>query len=200
MRDTLILYIHGKGGGPEEAGHYRALFPGCDVQGLAYRAQTPWEAEGEFPAAVRALSAGYTHIRLIANSIGAYFSLCALPQDLVEKAYFISPIVDMEALIGHMMGWAGVTEDELREKGTIETSFEETLSWEYLCYVRSHPIRWAVPTEILYGGQDHLTDREAIAAFAQRQGAGLTVMEKGEHWFHTEEQMRFLDEWLREKR
>ena len=27
----------------------------------------------------------------------------------------------------------------------------------------------------------------------------LTVMEGGEHWFHTEEQMRFLDEWIREE-
>ena len=24
----------------------------------------------------------------------------------------------------------------------------------------------------------------------------LTVMENGEHWFHTEEQMKFLDEWI----
>ena len=27
-------------------------------------------------------------------------------------------------------------------------------------------------------------------------GAELTVMPGGEHWFHTEEQMRFLDEWI----
>ena len=25
----------------------------------------------------------------------------------------------------------------------------------------------------------------------------LTVTESGEHWFHTEEQMRFLDDWIR---
>lgn len=30
--------------------------------------------------------------------------------------------------------------------------------------------------------------------------AGLTVMPDGEHWFHTEEQMRFLTEWLTERR
>ena len=28
---------------------------------------------------------------------------------------------------------------------------------------------------------------------------GLTVMPGGEHWFHTEEQMAFLDSWLQEK-
>jgi hypothetical protein len=29
-----------------------------------------------------------------------------------------------------------------------------------------------------------------------RYGAELTVMEEGEHWFHTDEQMRFLDNWV----
>ena len=194
--DTLILYIHGKGGTAAEAEYYRPLFPACDVVGLDYKAETPWDAAAEFPTAVRTLSVGYARIFLIANSIGAYFAMCALPQEKLKRAWFISPIVDMERLIGRMMGWAKVSEDELREKGRIETAFGETLSWDYLCYVRSHPIRWTVPTEILFGGQDYLTDRETIAAFADSHGAKLTVMERGEHWFHTPEQMRFLDDWL----
>lgn len=198
-KTTLVLYIHGQGGTAEEAAHYRPLFPGCDVVGLAYQAATPWEATGEFPAAFARLSAGYDRVILIANSIGAYFSMGALPQEKLERAYFISPIVDMERLIGSMMAWAKVSEADLREQGTIETAFGETLSWDYLCYVRSHPLPWTVPTEILYGGQDHLTDRATITAFAQAHGAGLTVMETGEHWFHTEAQMAVLDEWIREK-
>ena len=28
----------------------------------------------------------------------------------------------------------------------------------------------------------------------------LTVMRNGEHWFHTEEQMKFLDEWINKSR
>ena len=35
-----------------------------------------------------------------------------------------------------------------------------------------------------------------IKAFADDIGAGLTIMEQGEHWFHTEEQLQFLREWL----
>lgn len=194
--NTLVLYIHGKGGTAEEAEHYKPLFPGCDVVGLDYRAETPWDAKAEFAVAFQTLSAEYTRVILIANSIGAYFSMCALPQEKIEKAYFISPIVDMEKLIGNMMGWANVAEDDLREKETIETAFGETLSWEYLCYVRSHPFSWTVPTEILYGGQDNLTDRKTITAFANAQEAALTVMENGEHWFHTPEQMKFLDTWI----
>ena len=32
--------------------------------------------------------------------------------------------------------------------------------------------------------------------FAKQVGAKLTVMKDGEHWFHTEEQMSFLDDWI----
>ena len=196
QNNTLVLYIHGKGGTAEEAEHYNPLFPHCDVVGLDYKAEAPWEAKAEFPAAVDALAEGYSHVILIANSIGAYFSMCALPQEIIAKAYFISPIVNMEKLIGNMMNWANVSENELREKGIIETAFGEALSWEYLCYVRSHPIQWAVPTEILYGEQDNLTDRATVTAFANDHRASMTIMENGEHWFHTAEQMNFLDAWL----
>lgn len=200
LSNTLVLYIHGKGGTGSEAEHYKPLFPDCRVVGLDYQAETPWEAEAEFPAAFEKLTAGYAHVRLIANSIGAYFSMCALPQEKIERAYFISPMVDMEKLIQTMMSWAQVSEEELQEKGTIETSFGEKLSWEYLSYVRSHPLHWTVPTRILYGGQDSLTDRETITAFARAYNGELTVMEEGEHWFHTVEQMAFLDQWIVEKR
>lgn len=194
--NTLMVYVHGKGGTATEAAHYKPLFPGCDAVGLNYLSETPWEAKSEFPAALQALSAEYDRVILIANSIGAYFSMCALPQEKLETAYFISPIVDMEKLIGNMMVWANVSKDELRKKGTIETAFGETLSWEYLRYVRNHPVLWKVPTHILYGRQDHLTDLETISAFADIHGASLTVMDNGEHWFHTPEQMKFLDHWL----
>ena len=106
----------------------------------------------------------------------------------------------MERLILDMMKWAGVGEKELAQRGEIKTDFGETLSWEYLCYVREHSIKWKIPTEILYGENDGLTSLETITAFAEKTGAGLTVMPDGEHWFHTEEQMRFLTEWLTERR
>ena len=191
----LVIYVHGKGGSAEEAAHYRPLFPDCDVVGLDYAAQTPWEAKDEFPRRFDALSAGYDNITLIANSIGAYFSMHALPQARIAQALMVSPIVDMERLIQDMMGWAGVTEDALRSRGEIPTAFGETLSWAYLSYVRANPLRWRVPTAILYGGRDSMTSRETVSAFAQRTGARLTVMEEGEHWFHTEAQMAALDRW-----
>ena len=44
-----IVYVHGRGGGAAEADHYVRLFPGCEVVGFDYRAQTPREARDEFP-------------------------------------------------------------------------------------------------------------------------------------------------------
>ncbi len=198
MNSTLI-YVHGKGGSAEEAEHYKTLFPNYEVIGFDYHSQTPWEAKKEFFTFFAEQRSRCEHLTLIANSIGAYFALSALDETLADKAFFISPVVDMETLICNMMQWSNVTEQELAEKREIPTSFGETLSWEYLCYVRQHPILWNVPTCILYGGHDHLTSVETISAFAKRHHAELTIMPSGEHWFHTEEQMQFLDHWLRER-
>ncbi len=57
----------------------------------------------------------------------------------IEKALFISPVLDMERLILDMMSWANVSEKELSEKREIPTDFGETLSWKYLCFVRGKP-------------------------------------------------------------
>lgn len=195
MKD-LIVYVHGKGGSAAEAAHYRGLFPDSEVIGFDYHAQTPWEAREEFPAFFARQRQRCRSLTLIANSIGAFFSLSALDETLVDRAYFISPVVDMERLIRDMMQWAHVTEGELAEKREIPTDFGETLSWAYLCDVRTHPVSWRVPTRILYGAHDELTAPATISAFAQRIGAALTVMPEGAHWFHTEEQMRFLDDWI----
>lgn len=151
----------------------------------------------EIHEAVVNLKADYEDNILIANSIGAFFSMNANLDGLVQKAYFISPVVDMEKLICDMMKWAKVTEAELEQQKIIPTDFGEDLSWEYLCYVRNHPLSWKIPTCVLYGENDNITSIETMKAFAEKHGASLTVMEGGEHWFHTEEQMKFLDEWIK---
>jgi len=193
----LVVYVHGKGGSADEAVHYRPLFPGCEVVGFDYRAQTPRDAREEFPRYFAPLRAEYDSSILIANSIGAFFSMTALSAEEVDRALFISPIVNMEDLIAGMMARANVTEEELRIRKEIPTGSGETLSWDWLCDVRCHPLRWTVPTRILYGERDFLTSLETMSAFSARIGAPLTVMPGGEHWFHTPEQMAFLDRWIR---
>jgi hypothetical protein len=195
---NLVIYVHGKGGNADEALHYKSLFPDADVFGFDYKAETPWDAKKEFPIYFDSVAAGYGEVTLIANSIGAFFSMNALADKPIKQAYFISPIVNMEKLICDMMTWTGVSEEELREKKTVPTNFGETLSWEYLCYVRENPFKWLIPTKILYGSNDNLTSLETMREFAQKIGAPLTIMDGGEHWFHTAEQMTFLDNWIRE--
>ena len=55
-------------------------------------------------------------IILIANSIGAFFSMNANLNGLIEKAYFISPVVNMEKLVCDMMKWANMSEADLEQK------------------------------------------------------------------------------------
>ena len=195
-QEHMIVYVHGKGGSADEAEHYRPLFPECEVVGFDYKAPTPCEAREEFPRFFDSLRADCNPPILIANSIGAFFSMSALSARHVERALFISPVVDMEKLILNMMARANVTEDELRARREIPTEFGETLYWDWLCDVRSHPLQWTVPTCILYGARDSLTPPETMTAFAARTGAQLTVMPGGEHWFHTPDQMAFLDRWV----
>ena len=192
----IMIYVHGKGGSAAEAEHYKALFPEAEVLGFDYRAQTPWEAKAEFPQFFEKQRKQCDRLTLAANSIGAFFSMSSLDETLIDRAYFISPVVDMKNLIENIMLWTGVSERELAEKQEIPTQLGETLSWAYLTYVREHPVLWQVPTRILYGAHDNLTSLETIRAFAEKTGAELTVMPDGEHWFHTERQMQFLDQWI----
>lgn len=196
---AIVLYVHGKGGSAAEAEHYRPLFPEADVVGFDYHSENPWSAKAEFSEKIAALQANYDQIFLISVSIGAYFSMSADISDSIRRAWLISPIVDMERLILSMLSWAGETEEALQARKIIPTTFGEDLSWEYLQYVRSHPIQWRAPTEILWGSTDSLQSIETIRAFARRFRAGVTVMEGGEHWFHTAEQMKFLDDWIRRR-
>jgi len=114
---NAILYIHGKGGSSIESEHYKLLFPNCEVIGLDYQTFTPWETGQEIRIVVEELKSKYENVILIANSIGAFFSMNAGIDEMIQKAFFISPIVDMEKLITDMMKWANVTEQELESKG-----------------------------------------------------------------------------------
>ena len=75
--DKAVIYIHGKGGDAEEALHYKSLFSDCDVIGLDYTAQFPWEAKEEFPLLFNSIYRNYKTVEIIANSIGAYFAINA---------------------------------------------------------------------------------------------------------------------------
>lgn len=194
---NAVIYIHGKYGTAEEAEHYKKIFNEADIIGFEYTSEYPWDFQKEFSNFIDNIYTKYKKISIIANSIGAYFTMLSLTNKNIEKAFFISPIVDMEKLITDMMFLENITEEELYKKKEIKSSFGETLSWDYLTFVRKNPIEWNVPTYILYGEKDNWTSYETILNFTNKSKANLTIMRDGEHWFHTDEQIEFLNNWIK---
>ena len=194
---NVVIYIHGKYGTVEEAEYYKKFFNEADIIGFEYTSEYPWDFQKEFSNFIDNIYAKYKKISIIANSIGAYFTMLSLTNKNIEKAFFISPIVDMEKLITDMMFLENITEEELYKKKKIKTSFGETVSWDYLTFARKNPIEWNIPTYILYGENDDLTSYETILNFTNKSKANLTIMKGGEHWFHTDEQIEFLNNWIK---
>jgi len=193
----IILYIHGKGGSYLETERYKKNCLGFDIIGIDYNDYLSWIVQNQIKPVYDKAHERYDYVYVIANSIGAYFAMHTLQNCDIERALFISPILDMERLILDMMSWANIAEKELYEKKEISTDFGETLSWQYLCCVRENPISWNVPTEILYAGNDNLTSRQTVDRFVNNHNSNLTVMDNGEHWFHTDEQLTFLNDWMK---
>ena len=166
-----MIYVHGKGGSYLEAEQFKNICLDFDVFGVDYNDYFPWIVKNKIMEVYDKISEKYDYIYVLANSIGAYFTMHTLQNFKIEKALFISPILDMEQLIVDMMSWANVSEKELSERKEIPTDFGETLSWEYLCFVRANPINWKTPTEILYAEHDNLTSRQTVDKFIDRHCA-----------------------------
>lgn len=192
-----IIYVHGKHGSYLEADEYKKNCPNFDIYGVDYNDYFPWIVEEEIVKVYDEVRCEYDCIYIIANSIGAYFSMHALQKFPIEKALFISPILNMEKLILDMMNWANVSEEDLFEKKEITTDFGEVLSWNFLRFVRENPLEWNIPTEILYAEKDELISRKTVDDFTKSHKVVLTVMSGGEHWFHTEKQIDYLNDWMK---
>jgi esterase/lipase len=135
-------------------------------------------------------------ISVFACSIGAYFSLLAYNNMPLRQALFLSPIVDMERVIHNMMAWFQVSADKLKTEREIATPIGQPLYWDYYCYVKEHPVTaWNIPTAVLYGEKDDIVEFDTVEAFAKRFHADLKIMEQGEHYFHTNEQLAFFSQW-----
>lgn len=190
----IILYIHGKGGSKEEASFYQSFLKE-EVVGIDYDGTYPWIAKKDILNAYHKYAKD-NEIIIIANSVGAYFTMLALQEIKAKQVFFISPMVDMEKIILNLMKAANVSMEELKEKKIIETSFDEPLSWDYLEYVKNHPLSFHNKIEVLYGDRDFLVDRNTMETFAQNHHVHLTIMKDGEHWFHQEDQLAFLKNWV----
>lgn len=141
-----------------------------------------------------------SEIYLFACSIGAYFSLLAYHKLKINNAFFLSPVVDMERIIQNMMNGFQVSEHRLETEKRISLPIGKVLDWEYYTYVKQHPIDfdWTFPTSILMGSKDTVSEKEYIDSFSKRYKTQLTILEDGEHYFYTPEQLIFFEKWLSE--
>lgn len=206
--DKVYLFVHGMGGNKNEAIAFAkvANLKGWQVLGIDLQkhkdseedriALLPCNALPKMSKVKNYLKRNWKHISIRANSIGAWFSMLSFSKEAFEKYLFVSPILDMEKLITDMMKWANVTEEALEREKEIKTNFGQTLSWEYLNFAKENSIKKLnCHTEILYAGQDDLTSRDTVNNFVEKFNCGLTVMENGEHWFHTPEQCKVMASW-----
>lgn len=139
----------------------------------------------------------YQEINLWACSMGAYFSLLAYKDEDIKQCLFLSPVVNMKVIIDNMMLWSNTTEEKLKEKQEIKTDCGQTLYWDYYEYVKNNPItNWNKKTYILYGNKDNMQNEDIIKNFSNNFNCDLSILDGGEHYFHTEEQLKFYKEWL----
>ena len=206
--EHVYLFVHGKNGYKEEAEPFAQIVCpkgyqvlSIDLPGHGSRKEeadrfVPWQVVPELQALMQYAKAHWKHISLRATSIGSWFSMLAYQDEPLETSLLVSPVLDMQQLIEQMMLWANVTPEQLQRQGRIPTDFGETLDWDYYQYVKRNRIQqWHPHTAILYAGQDNLTPRQTVDSFCKRFHCGLTVMEDGEHWFHTKEHLSVLTEW-----
>ena len=139
----------------------------------------------------------YEEINLWACSMGAYFSLLTYKDEDIRNSLFLSPVVNMRIIIDNMMLWSNTTEEDLKAKQEIKTDFGQTLYWDYYKYVKENPIvEWNKETYILYGNKDNMQEQNMIEDFSNKFNCELSILENGEHYFHTKEQLNYYKKWL----
>lgn len=158
-----------------------------------------WDCVRELNLIMNYVKQNWNNISLFACSMGAYFSLLAYKDDFIKQSLFISPVLNMKRIIDNMMIWFDIDEEYLKSKQTVKTPIGQNLYWDYYCYVKDNPIdKWNIPTNILYGLKDDLCESDIVFKFVKRFNCNITVMNKGEHYFHTQEQLKFFKQWVDE--
>lgn len=113
-------------------------------------------------------------VSLFGCSRGAYFQLLAFADAGIDCAWLLSPVTDMERIIHNLMDYCHISEEEFRERVLVENDMEP-LYFPYYEYAY-------------------------VKSFADRFGCEMTVQKNGGgHWFHTEEELDFFRNWLRER-
>ena len=202
-----FIFVHGLCGCKEEGARFAEIAAplgwqtlAVDLPGHSGRQDNtplvPWEAGKELRAVLEYARSMWTRVGVRAISLGAYISLTAFADEAPpDMCLLSSPLVDMERMITDMMAAANVNEARLEREREIPAG-DQTLSWDYLCWTRAHPVHAVSPrTFILYAEGDTLIPRETVDAFARKACAELTLLPKGEHWLHTPDELAAMGAW-----
>ena len=194
---SVVVYIHGLHGSASEINDYSYLSKEYDLSGLDYKDSNPWELENFIKDEFEKLTKNYKEVIVIANSIGAFYAYSYLSNFNIKKAFFISPIVNMFKIINDLKEENKISDDELIEKKFITLKSGETLSYDFYKKTKNFKDKWKVPTKILYGENDNLVDIKDITSFlANHPNSELTIKKNGEHYMHTEEDLKFIKKWI----
>ena len=175
QNDKVFLFIHGLRGHKEEALAFAEVAEpeGYQVLGIDLPLERkPWEVLPLLNEVREYLYKNWKSVSLRANSIGSWFSLLTFQGEEVERALFVSPLLDMKKYI-----------EEL------QTSEEDYYGW-----VVNNPVaHWDAPTYILRPDVNLIVSDTVGRDFISHHQCQLTIMPDGEHWFHTPEQIAFSE-------
>ena len=202
--EKVLIYVHGQGGQANEVERFADVIENKGFQILAVNLPkhgernddtefVPWLVVPELKLVSEYVKIHWQRFVICATSIGVWFSLFAFNDIGADKFLFFSPLVDMENMIDNLMTAACVTEARLKKEKVVETEFGQTLSIEYLNWVRNNPVTFVSGrTSILYAENDTVIPFFTVKAFADKYKCKLSVMNGGEHWFHTKSQILHL--------
>ena len=202
-----FIFVHGLCGCKEEGARFAEIAAPLGWQTLAVDLPghggrqdntplVPWEAGKELRAVLDYARSMWKRVGVRAISLGAYMSLTAFADEApLDMCLLSSPLVDMERMITDMMAAANVSEARLEKEREIPAG-DQTLSWDYLCWTRAHPVYAVSPRTYIFRAQgDELIPTETVERFAAENHAHLYIMPGGEHWLHTEEDVKVMSAW-----
>lgn len=162
------------------------------------KAFNPMEASPEVRAFARLARSQSTEVSLLANSIGAYFSLCDTPAGTFERAWMVSPLLDLEYYIRDIMAEYSVTDEQLEAQTVIDTP-RGVLERSYLRFVEEHPARLNAPSWIIRGDQDEVVPLNALSRFVGAPGVELVQVEGGQHFLGQPPHLDTVVAWFEER-
>ena len=139
-----------------------------------------------------------TEVGLLASSIGAYFSLCDTPTGTFERAWLVSPLIDLEYYIRDVMAEYSVTDEQLEAETVIDTP-RAVLEWPYLRFVEEHPARLDIPSWTIRGDQDEVVPLDALSRFVSAPGVELVQIEGGQHFLGQPPHLETVVAWFKER-